>query len=73
MHQYTHSQAAMEHWKASADSYNKEVWVSEWGNWWLYGSGDEEVQQAMDYASRIYRAMTWLQTNNGLGCHWFYT
>lgn len=65
VHQYHVSSGGLNAWASRAQTYNKSLWMTEWGDWENdgYGNGDFPHVQAMNYAAKIHESLNGLQAN----------
>ncbi len=63
-HQYVTSREGLEQWARRAEQFNKELWMSEWGDWNNAGSKEGmQTEQMMNYASKLHEAFDVLQAS----------
>ena len=56
-HQYITSNEAMTKWAETAKKYDKELWMSEWGDWTNAGNKPQMQElQMMNYANKLHEA-----------------
>jgi O-glycosyl hydrolase len=64
VHQYHVSSGGLNAWRSRAQSYNKSLWMTEWGDWENDGYPDNNPHpQALNYAAKIHEALNELQVN----------